>query len=124
MPATEETYRPQPLLHLVFAVSSIAMLLSTVWMVMADHLRPWKQEQRRFQAIEREKLRESERQKLEEQKEKSQARLDEIQATIDEAKASAETRARDIRDLDKELDRLGGRAELLDIRRRFKKADL
>ncbi len=50
MPATEETYRRQPTLHLVFAISSIAMLLSTVWMVMADHLRPWKQVQREFQS--------------------------------------------------------------------------
>ena len=49
MPATEETYRSQPTLHLVFAISSIAMLLSTVWMVMADHLRPWKEVQREFQ---------------------------------------------------------------------------
>ena len=40
MPATEETYRPQPILHIVFAISSIAMLLATVWMVMADHFRP------------------------------------------------------------------------------------
>ena len=56
MPATEETYRPQPILHIVFAISSIAMLLATVWMVVADHYRPWKQVQREFQTIEREKL--------------------------------------------------------------------
>ena len=56
MPATEETYRPQPILHLVFAISSIAMLLSIAWMVAADHLRPWKEVQREFQTIERKKL--------------------------------------------------------------------
>ena len=56
MPASEETYRRQPALHLVFAISSIAMTLSIVWMIMADHLRPWKQVQRDFQLVERKKL--------------------------------------------------------------------
>jgi hypothetical protein len=56
MPASEETYRSQPRLHLVFAVSSVAMMLSIVWMIAADHLRPWKGFQRDFQKIERKKL--------------------------------------------------------------------
>ena len=56
MPASEEPYRRQPTLHLVFAISSVAMLLSTVWMVMADHLRPWKEVQRQFHEVERDKL--------------------------------------------------------------------
>ena len=52
MPATEETYRSQPTLHVVFAITSIAMTLAIVWMIMADHLRPWKQVQREFHRIE------------------------------------------------------------------------
>ena len=82
MPATEETYRQQPALHLVFAISSIAMMLSTVWMVMADHLRPWKEVQREFQLVEREKLEATEKDKLEEQKTKYQKQIDEIDAKI------------------------------------------
>src|SRR5580698_5598789 len=97
MPATEETYRRQPTLHLVFAISSIAMLLSTVWMVMADHLRPWKQVQRQFQVVEREKNENLEKTKLEEQKTKYQKQIDEIDAKILAADASAETRGRDLR---------------------------
>ena len=42
MPASEETYRSQPRLHLVFALTSVGMMLSIVWMIAADHLRPWK----------------------------------------------------------------------------------
>src|ERR1700722_2588976 len=103
MPATEETYRRQPTLHLVFAISSIAMLLATVWMVMADHLRPWKQVQRQFQYVEREKLEASEKQKLEEQKTKYQKQIDEIDAKIQAADASAETRGRDLRTVTNEL---------------------
>ena len=124
MPASEETYRPQPTLHLVFAISSIAMLLSTVWMVMADHLRPWKQVQREFQASSARSSRRAEQEKLEEQKTKYQAQIDEIDAKIKAAEASAETRAGELRKIDKELDKLGGKAEQLDIQRRFKKADL
>lgn len=52
MPATEETYRSQPSLHLVFAISSIVMALSVIWMIMADHLRPWKNVQRAFHYVE------------------------------------------------------------------------
>ena len=95
MPASEETYRRQPTLHLVFAISSIAMLLSTVWMVMADHLRPWKQVQREFQLVEREKLEAAEKQKLEEQKAKYQTQIDQIDAKIQAAETDAETRGRE-----------------------------
>jgi cbb3-type cytochrome oxidase cytochrome c subunit len=126
MPATEETYRSQPTLHLVFAISSIAMLLSTVWMVMADHLRPWKQVQREFQAVERDKLKAAEAEKLEEQNTKLKAEIDkkdqEIAAALTESR-SAE-RAAQIRDIDKELPLLEGAAEDFDTKRRFQKVDL
>ena len=45
MPATESTWRNIKLLHVVFGVSSIAMLLVTIWMFVADHNRPWKEYQ-------------------------------------------------------------------------------
>src|SRR5271168_2185091 len=101
MPATEETYRRQPTLHLVFAISSIAMLLSTVWMVLADHIRPWKQVQREFQQVEREKLEASEQAKLEEQKKKYQAQIDQIDAKIKAADDSAAQRAAELAVIDK-----------------------
>ena len=92
MPASEETYRRQPTLHIVFAISSIAMLLSIVWMIMADHLRPWKQVQREFHDVEREKLRATEQQKLQEQKETAQAKISEVDAQIKQAEQTAEQR--------------------------------
>ena len=54
---------------------------------MADHLRPWKQVQREFQYVEREKLEAAEKQKLEEQKTKYQTQIDEIDAKIQAAEA-------------------------------------
>ena len=45
MPATEQTWRDQRLLHKVFAVSSVAMLVTTVWVITADFNRGWKRTQ-------------------------------------------------------------------------------
>ena len=52
MPANEQTWRDQKLLHVVFGITSIVMLLSTIWMLAKDHSREWKNYQRRFQNLE------------------------------------------------------------------------
>ncbi|MEM7315621.1 MAG: hypothetical protein AAF497_20980, partial [Planctomycetota bacterium] len=52
MPATEQTWYDQKLLHVVFGFSSIAMFIATVWMFAADHDREWKGYQRRYRDIE------------------------------------------------------------------------
>jgi len=45
MPATESTWRNQQLLHRIFAVSGLALLGATMWMLYADHDREWKRYQ-------------------------------------------------------------------------------
>jgi cbb3-type cytochrome oxidase cytochrome c subunit len=126
MPATEETYYRQPTLHVIFAISSVAMLLSTVWMIMADHLRPWKQVQREFHDVEREKLKATEKQKLAEQKATVEGQIQQIDAKIKQAEqeAAQRERAAAIGKLDRELNGLGGKTEQFDTRRKFKKAEL
>ncbi|GAC1472326.1 MAG: hypothetical protein NVSMB9_19420 [Isosphaeraceae bacterium] len=124
MPATEETYRSQPILHIVFALTSIAMTISIVWMIMADHLRPWKQVQREFQQIERAKLRTDKNKRFAEQKVKSQAEIDLLNAQIKQAEESGQAHSSQLRELDKEIRTLGGRFEDLDTRKRFMKAEL
>ncbi len=52
MPATEQTWRDSKLLHLVFGITALLMLVSTVWMLAADHRREWKVYQNRFRNIE------------------------------------------------------------------------
>jgi len=52
MPATEQTWRDIKLLHVVFAVSAIGLLVTTVWMLAVDHDRPWKQYARGFRELE------------------------------------------------------------------------
>src|SRR6266478_8377303 len=54
MAASDQTYRNQKALHLVFAVSSVAMLATTVWMFWDDYNRPYKYEQRVFREVEEE----------------------------------------------------------------------
>ena len=54
MAASDKTYRNQRGLHLVFAVSSVAMLATTIWMFWDDYNRPYKHEQRAFRQVEEE----------------------------------------------------------------------
>lgn len=52
MAATDQTYRRQKTLDIVFAVSCILMLLSTLWMFWQDYDRPFKHAQREFRDVE------------------------------------------------------------------------
>jgi len=52
MPATEQTWRDLKILHVVFALTAIALLAATVAMLAVDHNRPWKKYQREFRALE------------------------------------------------------------------------
>src|SRR5215213_249462 len=42
MPATEQTWRNQKTLHIVFGASALVMAIATVWMMATDHNREWK----------------------------------------------------------------------------------
>jgi mono/diheme cytochrome c family protein len=52
MAATDQTYRKQKTLDIVFAVSSILALLSIVWMLVQDYNREYKKVQREFRDVE------------------------------------------------------------------------
>src|SRR5438105_6858904 len=52
MAATDQTYRNQKTLDVVFAVSCVIMLASIVWMFAQDYYREFKQVQRRFRDVE------------------------------------------------------------------------
>src|SRR5258708_33101563 len=54
MAATDATYRNQKVLHIIFAISSIVMLLTIVGMFAEDYYRDWKVEQRSFRDVEEE----------------------------------------------------------------------
>ncbi|MBX6312614.1 MAG: c-type cytochrome [Isosphaeraceae bacterium] len=124
MPATEETYRKQSVLHAVFGITSIAMMLAIVWMILADHLRPWKQVQRRFHEIETAKLKAAERQRLEEVQKANQAELARVDQQLQEVERLESEHAGSIRRLDARIGGYQGRYEKLDTEQRFQKATL
>ncbi|MDB5352152.1 MAG: Cytochrome c [Planctomycetota bacterium] len=124
MPATEETYRKQSTLHIVFAVSSIAMTVVSIWMIMADHLRPWKNVQRDFHQVETAKLKAAEDEKAVELEASSQAKLAEIDKQIEVAEKVAASKQRRIKDLDARINALTGKFDALDTQRKFQKAEL
>ena len=51
MPANEQTSRNMKLMHVVFGISAVIMLLTTIWMMADDHNRPWKDYQRTFRHV-------------------------------------------------------------------------
>src|SRR3954453_12580556 len=111
MPAIEETYRSQPTLHVVFALSSVAMTLAIIWMIMADHLRPWKQVQREFQKVEAAKLRAAEEERLREQNEKYGAQIKQIDEQIQAAEARRDENASELRTLERQIETQTGKVE-------------
>jgi mono/diheme cytochrome c family protein len=124
MPATDETYRSQPTLHVVFAVSSVAMTLVIVWMILADHLRPWKEVQREFHRIEAAKLEAKRQQTKREEDARNKAALDEVERKIRAADELAAANADRIRAQQDKIRTIRGRFEKLDTDKRFKKAGL
>ena len=52
MPATEKTWRNMHVLHVTFCVVAVMLLVATVFMLSADHNRPWKKYQRKFRELE------------------------------------------------------------------------
>ncbi len=55
MPATESNYRDVKKVHVVFAVSAVIMLLTTLWMMAADQAREWTGYQRSFEKLQTQK---------------------------------------------------------------------
>ena len=51
MPATEQTWRKIGPMHVIFGLSSVAMLVTTIWMLAADNHREWKAYQRQFRNV-------------------------------------------------------------------------
>ena len=42
MPATEQTWRDQKVMHIIFGASTVVMAIATFWLLAKDHNREWK----------------------------------------------------------------------------------
>ena len=90
MPASDSTYHNMRRLHAVFAVSALALVAATVWMLAADHWREWKVYQRTFRDRVEPWLTES--QISESQTDEFTARERELRQIISEARATVPDR--------------------------------
>ena len=124
MPAAEETYRRQSSLHIVFAVTSIAMMGSVVWMILADHLRPWKQVQRDFHQVETAKLKAVEAKKKVDLDTAHKAEIDKIDAEIAAADKQAAANAKLVRAKEAQISKATGEIDRSDTAKKFQKAEL
>src|SRR5947199_2134821 len=98
MAATDQTYRNQRILDIVFAVSCVLMLLSVLWMFWQDYHREFKGVQRDFRDVE-EAL--SERQMLEALPEKSA--VDERRQAVAEARKNLQNAQDEIRTTERDI---------------------
>lgn len=79
MPATEKTWRDQLWMHVIFGVSSLVMLLATIWMLWKDHNREW----RRWQLADRERVHWTIQAQLAQAQAESQARYSDLTQQLD-----------------------------------------
>ena len=85
MPAGDQTIWNQKKLHVVFAVTSVVLLISTLWLFWKDHAREWKQYQAEARAID---IQITEWRQLETQTDDVVAVIVKAQNELDEAFAS------------------------------------
>lgn len=106
-------------LNVVFAISSIGLLLATIWMIWADYSREWKRYQREFAAIEQAKTREQ----IEQARQAvDQAELEELTRQLAEAEQELEANRQQIEEAERRFGSLSDERILADIRERELKA--
>src|SRR5580704_16774864 len=100
MPATESNFRDVKKVHVVFAVTAVIMMLTTLWMMAADQAREWTGYQRSFEklqsqkqiaainSIEKSPQYETSKEELNAKKETAEAHLKTIQPDVDAAKSN------------------------------------
>ncbi len=117
MPAKEDTYRNQKALHIVFAVSSIAMMASIIWMIAKDHFREWKMVQRDFMKYDAAKTQQDAEAAKSLADEAEMKRLD---GELDEARQAA---AGEVAEASKTIRDVLGKVQKADQALAFQKAD-
>ena len=120
MPATEATYRDLKKLHVLFGVSSLALLGAILWMIAADHMREWKRVQRDFLIVDARRL-EYELQQQEQAIDRQ--KLAQLEQRRAEALQKIAQRQDEIDALQDELDHLEGQAQLARQRRLIMQAE-
>jgi cytochrome c2 len=108
-------------LNVVFAVSSIALLLAFSWMVWDDYHREWKKYQVEFNKLE---VKLTEAQIQEALGKEDAAKRDELQARLAQGAQEIAARRADVRKAESEIERLDGEWYRVDQDSRFTKAEI
>ncbi len=108
-----------PRLNIVFGLSSVALFLTTIWMVWADYSREWKAFQRQYFQLERET---TERQIADADKRVSRRDLERVETELASATKELEAKQQEVQELSVALAKLNDQWTLLDIEERRLKA--
>src|SRR5262245_54695465 len=119
MAATDQPYRNQYTLDVVFGVSSVLMLLSLVWMFVQDFNREFKTEQRTFRDVESALA-----QRLALDQIPSLAEFDSAAQAVEQARAERETNAGKVKELRDQIAKLLPEKERSEVRFQAIKSDL
>ncbi len=110
MPANETIWRNLKTMHIVFALSSFALVVVTLWMLADDHGGEWKVYQKTFFKIEAEKLRERQKEILTADYTDNVAQLEQ---KIQDAEDALVNRQSEIDTKQEEIDELANRVDLI-----------
>mgnify|MGYP001264227861 CR=1 FL=1 len=110
-----------PTLNFWFAISSILLMITSVWMVWFDYDRSWKNVQRDFQRIERDRL---EYEKAQAQEEIQKEEFAKLEATLEKAEADVVAQQAAVESSKQELKTQNDVYYLARQSYQFKKADL
>src|SRR6266545_12107 len=119
MAATDQTYRNQKALDIVFAVSSIAMLVSMIGMFIQDYNREWKTEQREFRDVEAAMFTRQAIMELPDAK-----RYEEVKKAVEKAREARKTGEERIKQLERDIAKLAPTKERQEQKVGDLKADL
>ncbi|MBI3817150.1 MAG: c-type cytochrome [Planctomycetes bacterium] len=120
-----ENARSTTSLHIVFAISSIAMLASFVWMLLADYNREWKSWQNKFREIEIQRVVadiQSKNVSGSKDGKTLEAQITEREHAIAEAEAQASAHDKEYVELKKQLEVENGNVFRTEQRKKFTKA--
>ncbi|MGQ0634677.1 MAG: hypothetical protein ACT4QC_08705 [Planctomycetaceae bacterium] len=128
MPATENVWRNLRTMHIVFAVSAVAMFAATLWMMQADYDDEWRPTQRVGFKLQAEQVRQEERAlrttDFEAQEQELQRQIDAAKEKLkheDQAKKEAQA---DVNGLDAEFQKLNREVKFQRAERDKARADL
>ena len=109
MPATDQFFRKLSTMHFVFAISSLAMFGTTIWMMAADHSDEWRGHQTEFEKLEAEKNRADQKAKKTElagSPEEFEKKVQALQQERDRKTEELETQTKELPKLREDVKRL------------------